>query len=243
MYRTLRRIRSDWDRFAEADPLWAVLTHPEKRGRRWDKCAFFETGRHEIDDLMHYIGTLGIEISHRRALDFGCGVGRLTGALAGHFDEVYGVDISPVMLDLARGYCAHLPNCTFVENTNPDLCHLLVKDFDLIYSCATLQHMPPRFAKRYLRCMAQRLRPGGLLVFQLPDRSLSSIAGRFLAILYEEIYRKHILRTGPSMDMHGIRKPKVISLLENNGCRVLDTVQNQYAGKEWICYRYAAVRY
>ncbi len=45
------------------------------------------------------------------------------------------------------------------------------------------------------------------------------------------------------MDMHGIRKPKVISLLENNGCRVLDTVQNQYAGKEWICYRYAAVRY
>ena len=242
MFRTLRGVRSDWDRYAETDPLWAILTYPEKKGRRWESSAFFETGRHEIDALMHYVGTLGVEVSRRRALDFGCGVGRLTGALAGHFDEVYGVDISPVMLDLARGYCAHLPNCTFVQNTEPDLHDLRVKDFDFIYSCATLQHMPPRYAKRYLRSMAERLRPGGLLVFQLPDRSLSSIPGRVLATLYEEIYRKHILRTGRSMDMHGVRKPKVISLLENNGCRVLDAVQNPYAGKEWIGYRYAAVR-
>ena len=44
----------------------------------------------------------GSPAARRSALDFGCGIGRLSQALAEHFDQVYGVDISPKMIELAR---------------------------------------------------------------------------------------------------------------------------------------------
>ncbi len=39
-----------------------------------------------------------------KALDFGCGVGRLTQALADYFNEVAGVDVSPTMVNKALEY-------------------------------------------------------------------------------------------------------------------------------------------
>jgi len=242
MWRTLERLRSDWNRYAETDPLWAIFTDPERKGHRWESGAFFETGRREVEDLIRYIESLDVELCHRRALDFGCGVGRLTRALADHFDQVCGIDISPVMLELARGYNADVPNCTFLQNTDPSFRALPAGGFDLIYSNATLQHMPPRYSKRFLRGMAGQLRPGGLLIFQLPDRSRMGPGDRVRSVLYEEIYRRYILRTEPSMDMYGLPKSRVIALLEKSGCRILDVTPNENAGPEWTSYRYAFVR-
>ncbi len=42
--------------------------------------------------LWEHLYSLGVTIPHGKALDFGCGVGRVTQALAQYFDEVYGVD-------------------------------------------------------------------------------------------------------------------------------------------------------
>ena len=62
-----------------------------------------ETGEREISLLMHEMRSLGISVNqHGRALDFGCGVGRLTQALARRFDTVVGVDVSPQMVRLAN---------------------------------------------------------------------------------------------------------------------------------------------
>jgi SAM-dependent methyltransferase len=242
-WRTLGRLRSDWEGYAAKDPLWAILTFPEKKERRWEEGVFFETGRREIEELLVYAGSLGIPLGRQRALDFGCGVGRLTRALAAHFDQAYGVDISATMLQLARDYNAHLPNCTFVQNTDPALGALPAAGFDLIYSNLTLQHMPPRYIKRYLRGMAGRLRPGGLLIFQLPHRrQLSRRSDQLRSLLYEEIYRRYILRAEPSLAMYGVPKRRVLDLLEKTGCRVLDVTLNDAALPEWTGYRYAAVR-
>jgi trans-aconitate methyltransferase len=175
-------------------------------------------------------------------MDFGCGVGRLTRALAVHFDEVYGVDISPAMLRLAREYNAHVPNCIFVQNPDPSFRAVPVSDFDLIYSTITLQHMPPRHAMRYLRALVGRLRPGGLLVFQLVDRCRTPLAERLCSILYQEIFRRHLLRAQPAMDVYGVDKQRVIALIEQSGCRILDVEPNDGAGPAWTSYRYAAVR-
>jgi len=70
----LRDSQRLWDRHAAADPLWAVLSDPAT--------------------LLYELGCL-IEVRREAALDFGCGVGRLTQALAPHFARVVGVAISP----------------------------------------------------------------------------------------------------------------------------------------------------
>lgn len=80
-----------------------------------------------MDALIEYVRSLNIDCPRKHALDFGCGVGRLTQALAAHFDEVTGVDISPSMIKLAKKYSRHGDGC----NRPPcgDLCSTCVLFF------------------------------------------------------------------------------------------------------------------
>ena len=56
----------------------------------------------EIALLFHRFAELQLPAPTGRGLDFGCGVGRLTQALARRMNRVVGADISPVLIDLAR---------------------------------------------------------------------------------------------------------------------------------------------
>jgi len=67
-----------WEDAARKDPLWAILSDPAKKHRGWKLEDFFETGRREISLLLHQLSTLGFCSAGGTALDFGCGVGRLT---------------------------------------------------------------------------------------------------------------------------------------------------------------------
>jgi trans-aconitate methyltransferase len=129
-----------------------------------------------------------------------------------------------------------------VQNTDPGFRTFSASNFDLIYSSVTLQHIPPRHAMRYLRGLIGLLRPGGLLIFQLPSEKRAKLADRVRSFLYEEIYKRYILRAEPSMDMYGVRKQQVIDFMERCGCRVLGVEPNYMAGPEWSSYRYAVVR-
>jgi SAM-dependent methyltransferase len=238
----LDRVQRDWDCYASTDPFWAILTDPNRKNGGWDEDTFFETGRQEISELMEYLGTLGTG-GRGCALDFGCGVGRLSRALAGYFDEVVGLDISPTMISLARAHNAHLGRCTFLENSGPDLAVVRGRKFDLIYSSITLQHMPPRYSRQYVRNLLELLAPDGLFVFQLAGESTLSVGNRVLRTLYNEVYRRRVLKDEPPwMDVYGIPKQRVIALLERSGARVLDVQPNDAAGPEWTSYRYVASR-
>lgn len=85
---TLKRLRRHWDLLGKKDPLWAVLALESKRGNRWGVDEFFATGQDEIEEVTKYVEALGVELDRRNALDFGCGVGRLTQALADRFEVV-----------------------------------------------------------------------------------------------------------------------------------------------------------
>ena len=118
---SLSRIRRQWEALGAADPLWAVLSDPAKRGNRWDVEEFFRTGREEVRATLAWLAELGVAPRGGAALDFGCGVGRLTQALAGHFDEVHGVDVAASMVALARRYDRHGGRCSFHVNTSDRL--------------------------------------------------------------------------------------------------------------------------
>ena len=49
-----------WDEQARTDPMWAILTDPEKRGRRWDPEEFFSSGVQEIAVVMERAARLGL---------------------------------------------------------------------------------------------------------------------------------------------------------------------------------------
>ena len=163
----IRGLQETWDALGSDDPLGVILGYPERR-HDWDADEFFRTGEAEIDGTLERAERFGLPRARERALDFGCGVGRLTQAMCRHFDRVDGVDIAPSMIAAAERLNRHGDRCRYHLNDSDSLAFLAAESFDFVYSVLVLQHMEPELARRYLAELVRVLRPGGLLVFQVP---------------------------------------------------------------------------
>lgn len=164
----LDEIRQNWEAFGRDDPLWAILTVPAMRGGLWDPAAFMATGEDEVADMFRQLEDLGVTVNRGRALDFGCGAGRLTRALAARFESVVGVDVADAMLDKARALNADLHKVTWTHNTRSDLAVIPDRSIDFIYSNLVLQHMPPTLSMTYVQEFGRVLASAGCAVFQVP---------------------------------------------------------------------------
>jgi 2-polyprenyl-3-methyl-5-hydroxy-6-metoxy-1,4-benzoquinol methylase len=169
MHHRLQDSQKYWDRHAASDPLWTVLAFPDKSGGRWTLHEFMKTGEREIALLFHRLQELQLRLPSRRALDFGCGVGRLTQALARRQERVLGADISPVMIDIAGRLNRYPDRVEYLCTADHGLETLHSGAFDCIYSNIVLQHVAPDVCVQYLNEFFRLLEPGGLLVFQLPS--------------------------------------------------------------------------
>jgi SAM-dependent methyltransferase len=166
---SLKDVQKNWNEFGRTDPLWAILTVPDKKNNQWNTEEFFDTGQREIAEVMTYVGTLPVSLARRRALDFGCGVGRLTQALCDYFESCVGVDIAASMIKQARLYNRHGDRCQYFLNESNDLRLFADDTFDLVYSVIVLQHMAPRYSRKYIQEFFRVLAPGGLAIFQIPS--------------------------------------------------------------------------
>lgn len=259
----LNELQKNWNKFGRTDPFWAIYTLPEKKGNRWKLDEFFETGRREIDSVMEYIKSLGINLQRRRSLDFGCGVGRSTQALAIYFDEVVGVDIAPSMLKLAKKYNRFGVKCKYFLNKADNLNLFADDSFDFIYSIIVLQHISPQISKGYIRDFLRILTPGGILIFQLPNernrypikganplevkyqgsKCMSQRMRKVIKSLLPEpvltLYRNVRDRDRePIMEMYGMKQEEVVELLKEDGAQIVDIVQDEAAGPDWVSYQY-----
>lgn len=244
----LDRLKRNWDELGRSDPFWAVLTWPSKRGGGWDPEEFFRTGTEVVAGLLQYLDALGIEVARGRALDFGCGAGRCTQALAEHFDQVCGVDIAPSMIEVAQSYNRHGERCRYVLNDRADLSPFEDGSFDFLLSLITLQHMPPSYAKQYLREFVRVLAPDGVAVFQTAGEPLSrptAAAAALRAFVRRltpgavlDAYRKR--RYGHSIGMYGMPRAEVQRVVAQAGGRMLDVVEDTSGGGGWTSYRYSA---
>lgn len=243
----LKSLQRNWDAFGRTDPLWAVLTHPDKKGNKWEVDAFFETGVKQVDELMARIHQLVFPLESRRALDFGCGVGRLTRSLADHFARVDGVDIAPSMIEWANSYNAHPANCAFHVSTGPSLALFPDQTFDLVHSHITLQHIEPGYSKAYIKEFVRVLAPGGLVVFQLPSGRSSGGSWREKAKRKMPLGLLHSLRRvwhagEPLMNMYVISQAEVVATLHAAGARLLAIEEDHSSGEDWPGYRYFATK-
>lgn len=224
----LDHVRKVYEEVGRTDPLYAVLTDHGYRGGRWDPEAFFATGREEVSDLLEYIESLPWALETGRALDFGCGVGRLTQALADTFDDVVGIDISSTMIERAAYHDRHAGTVHYLVNTSGDLRLLEGDSFDLVYSSITLQHIPPEHQAAYIREFVRVIRPGGLAIFQTRNGPRIE-PGTFRARLYA-LRREHLrrlwrrLRRRVPYEMHYISHSLVEELVDMSRGRMVDVV-------------------
>ena len=236
----LERLQQRWNIAGKDDPFWAVLAAPDKKGNRWQVDDFFKTGSDEISALMHYVTSLDIPVARGRALDFGCGPGRLSQALTDHFERVDGVDISPSMIELARGFNRHPDRCDYRTLEGDHLQLFADGSFDFIYTTMTLQHLKPRFMRRYIQEFLRVLRPDGLLIFQVPSRP-ASLSGRVKRLVPEPLidaYRR--LRYGghPAVTMYGLTPAEITRWCQQHGAAIVDVTQWDPDAR-WQSFRYA----
>jgi SAM-dependent methyltransferase len=165
----LTQLQKTWNELGKRDAFWAVLTGPAGAPREWNLEHFLASGRDEIATMLGRVRELGMAVGKSSALDFGCGVGRLSQALARHFEHVFGLDIAPSMIEQAQQLNQHGDRCEYLVNDRDDLSRFPSGTFDLIYSNITFQHIPPELSRGYLREFLRVARPGGVMVFQIPS--------------------------------------------------------------------------
>ncbi len=189
----LEDLQQNWTAFGDQDPLWAILAFPDKRGGGWDLEEFFATGRANVSEVLRMLADRGIAIERGRALDFGCGVGRLTQALAEHFDSCDGVDLASSMIERARALNRNGERVRFHQNDASDLRLFGDGSFDFVLSLIVLQHMKPELMQGYMREFVRILRPGGVAFFNVPESFFVSE----VEALPPEAWRASLTLVGP----------------------------------------------
>jgi 2-polyprenyl-3-methyl-5-hydroxy-6-metoxy-1,4-benzoquinol methylase len=221
--------------------LRAILARSEEnKDVPWDVEKFFQSGVFEIEIMLRYAESFRPLLQKKTALDFGCGVGRLTEALAANFEHVCGVDISPAMIQHARKYQHSTARSEYMVNETGDLRCFREGQFDFIYSSITLQHMPARYAKKYIAEFLRVLNRDGLLLFQLPSRRAGSLAR--VRSLAHELFDPMLHPIRPRVVMRGIPQREVVQLLAGHGGEILDIAADESAGPEWESYRYLVTK-
>jgi SAM-dependent methyltransferase len=137
---------------------------------------FFDTGYQQVRWLAGAIERhTGSVLESRWALDFGCGVGRLTLPLAERCEHVFGLDVSPTVLREAERNASRR-NVSNVEWVAAERLAELSGSYDLVQSLFVFQHIPVREGERTFATLVRGLRPGGVGAINVPLRPSHPVA-------------------------------------------------------------------
>ncbi len=160
-----------WEQWGAQDPYYGVLTQPRFRSAALDTQAreeFFGTGKAHAEHVINTCRrTIDPQFAPQRALDFGCGVGRVAIPLAGLVAEVVGMDVSPSMLAEAQrnGDAAGAGNLKLV--LSDDGLSGATGQFDLVHSCIVLQHIEVQRGRELFARLVDLIQPGGIGALQI----------------------------------------------------------------------------
>src|SRR3974390_3240535 len=130
------RMREDWNARAREDAGYYVAF-----GRRAsDDAAFFATATEVINGLEWELSRVPIDQrGNWRALEIGCGPGRLLRPMSRHFVEIHGVDVSDEMIALGREKLRDIPHAHLHATSGASLESFPGDFFDFVYSYAVFQ--------------------------------------------------------------------------------------------------------
>jgi SAM-dependent methyltransferase len=219
------RIGQVWQAYGTTEPYWSVLTLPQFKldtisdadverfyGTGADNLqiirAFFARNHERLDGVQH-------------VLEFGCGIGRTTFALAATFPRVVGVDISSQHLAHAKRRQSQIEvgNVEFVHVQSMEVLGTLPQT-DFVYSVIVLQHNPPPIIEAALQVLLSKVRKGGFALFQIPTYK----AGYSFDISH---YLDHPVDV---MEMHVLEARKIFSILKSLDFDVLEVHEDYCVG-------------
>jgi SAM-dependent methyltransferase len=154
-------MRDDWNRRAREDANYYAAFG--RRGQ--DEDEFLATGAYIVERMEAELKRLPATANRRawRALEIGCGPGRLMKPLSRDFGEIHGVDVSDEMVALARERLAGIPWAHVHTTDGAHLAQFADESFDFVYSYAVFQHIPDRgVVTGYMREIRRVLKPGGI---------------------------------------------------------------------------------
>lgn len=163
-----------WDARAKEDAFFFV--DDRQAYKDTDEATFWEQGETLLDRVLDMLDLRLRPEDH--VVDIGCGVGRLTRALAARVTHVHAIDVSAEMLARARALNGHLDNVTWHHGDGTSLQPLDDDGVGAIVSHVVFQHIPdPEITYGYVREMGRVLAPGGWAAF-LVSNDPSVHAGR-----------------------------------------------------------------
>lgn len=223
---------ADWREVGVKNPYWGVISEPQYDKDNLTPQAlddFYLTGRNLIDELAKDLAWLTGKPPSGRALDFGCGVGRLAEAMTRYAQQVTGYDISPGMLELARkrggraNYVGELPD----------------GPFDWINSFIVFQHIPPERGLALMGQLLDRLAPGGVVtlhvtVWREPAKSWPQATGlRRLVQMPRQVLWARRLPVGQIL-MYDYDLSRVIRRLNEAGVQDMRLMSTDHDGHHGV---------
>jgi SAM-dependent methyltransferase len=221
----LVRMRGTWQLLGRTRAHYSVMTSeaflPEHLSQSIE--LFWESGDDEAAQAVAFAQAQGLVPSEVVCVEFGCGVGRVTGGLGRSFGTVHGCDISDSHLEEARERIQSLG----LGNVQLHLCsETLLQPLpacDMLYSRIVLQHNPPPLMVHLVRLMLGALRPGGLAVFQLPTYAEG----------YAFALDQWLAAPAPQdMEMHCLPQECVLDTITEMGCRLVELREDNSAGDD-----------
>lgn len=214
-----------WEIWGRQNPYYGVLTSDKYCIDNLNKQIldeFFSSGETYINDVFSIIDEkLRWKPRWGRAVDFGCGTGRLLIPLSKYFEVVTGVDISTSMLSKSKMNCEQkgianvglLETKDFLSQQSP---------YDFFHSCLVFQHIRKNQGEEIIRASLEKLSSEGIAVIQILyhiDRSwLRSVMN----------WLKNRIPYGHQLSQFIRRKPKVVAPMEMNAINLNNIVKIFY---------------
>ena len=237
-------VAGTWSRLGETEPHWSVLTQEQFRAQSLgdaQRARFYESGLHEMQRLNAWLRRAGIPPRPDAVCaEYGCGVARVTHALARQHARVVAFDVSAPHLRLARAHvqAEGLAHVEFVHVTGRASLDAL-RDIDVFYSVIALQHSPPPIILDVLTRAFAALRPGGYAFFQLPTyaRDYSYAASAHVGQISAN-------SANLDMEVHFVPQPVVLDMAHKAGLAVLEVQPDNSVGNHdrWISNSFLLAR-
>ena len=225
--RMFDRIHEEWSSLGVSEPYWSVITQPQfyRTDFEENRKQFLTSGKSVCTVFLSALRRNGINPNLlETCLELGCGVGRVTAALAQNFKQVIAVDISQPHIELAKEILAqeNIHNVEFQQWRNMGNLYQ-IPAVDAIFTVITLQHNPPPIIAWTLRALLYSLKPSGIAYFQIPTYKNGYLfeAERYLDTQMPKDFEMHFL---PQKD--------IFKIIAGEHCALLEVREDPMVGEE-----------